>query len=429
MPEAPIGYTHTGVSIIHRIMVTCAPSVHPGLSANSVMFQYIDSRLLGPQGVLPQQVPFGQQVPPGQQVPSTDSSPAPPPPTTVPEPSFAQPDAEGRFHDCGVIADSNPAGITIRADAEPRYDGGESLSEFAWVCSYHQRDLQSGVAFYKAWTRARKPAEYAGGAHDRRPGAKCSTIDDGVLAFMKDLAKAARLEVPVLKSGWPEFGDTISHYIGRSGKPWTVPVSKLLDDIPAFRREVDRLQIAARFWAAKFYRSHRSIRRFVLIGPFGLYIVPGDCDMNWFGALDAFAYWYVGCVTVSGGGGTYESKAPVTLSIEFQLNVADHYEFQGTPRIPKLRAQIRLPSNDDGDGGDMVFIPETLKAAIEQSDLFGFVSFPAELMIPGYGIEADICPRYITTKRFLSLQVCGHAAEFDSYGSWRSPDPLRVRIS
>lgn len=82
VPEAPVGYTHTGVSITRRIMVTCAPSVYPGLSANSVTFQYIDAQFRAQLPLPPVQA--GQQVPgPGGTSSASDPPVAQAPPDVL----------------------------------------------------------------------------------------------------------------------------------------------------------------------------------------------------------------------------------------------------------------------------------------------------------------------------------------------------------
>ncbi len=65
-PEAPIGYTFSGVHIVHRTRVTCAPAILPGLAPYKFTFQYA---LIGSQGDASQQDNSSAQPPIASPVP------------------------------------------------------------------------------------------------------------------------------------------------------------------------------------------------------------------------------------------------------------------------------------------------------------------------------------------------------------------------
>lgn len=219
----------------------------------------------------------------------------------------------------------------------------------------------------------------------------------------------------------PNFAATIENYLNGDGRRWVVPVGgvspprsgTLVGDVPAFLQEVDRLTIAATYWAVQHYNENSGRPKpwyFVMDGPFGQFTVPQSVSRDWWGALHGFTYWYVACVEVTGGVDAESGTRSALLTISIRVNVADYYKFVGYPRRERLRGQI----DDDGDGGDEL----PLDWRFQFGARVDYPPVPLSLYwfrSSGPDAAAEV-PPYITTKRFLNLHTTGLAREFYSAG-------------
>lgn len=142
-------------------------------------------------------------------------------------------------------------------------------------------------------------------------------------------------------------------------------------------------------------------------GPFGLFVVRPERNWNWFGRLDHFVYWYDACVDVLAA----STNAPI-LFIRVWVNVADYYEFQGTPKIERGAFQYRI--NDDEDGGDKILLNDS---SVKHWAYNLMTTFPEVLKSRLMIRDEWVLPPWITTRRFLNLHRIGTAAEFGSIGS------------
>lgn len=124
------------------------------------------------------------------------------------------------------------------------------------------------------------------------------------------------------------------------------------------------------------------------------------------------------------------------LEVLWNLNVADHYEFQAQPpRRPPAGTDPPLPidypadtsvyrgtpfdpsrSMSDGvddDGGDIVQVPEPLQVILNLK--VPMFTFPRRLLV-ATSLGRRV-PPYITTRRLLQPYRCGLATEYNTAGS------------
>lgn len=141
--------------------------------------------------------------------------------------------------------------------------------------------------------------------------------------------EAATAAAEVMKGKWPDASKNLLHFLDNSGEPQDINVDQMLTDLPGLNNAVSQNVTAKAEEAVA--AAQQSGATGPMTYPFttgwqGYYAGPSE-SQNWFYATGGFQHNTAGTVTV------YPPSADNpewTYSYDYQVNVADRYNWDGT---------------------------------------------------------------------------------------------------